>query len=316
MVQARLFLTNFRPVKLQEHVCLAGAVFTCGHTAPTSKRGHETAATDNEPKPGKDAAPTCSRCAAMLSGFNANKRHKAADGVPTARPAFQTGAAVADTGRRAGLRWQLEASGCPQAVLDGQLCSQGWHYDRLLLGATASHGGKFAERTALALALEVMHVWPTDSCKAVCCHAHVCVHLAICGCLVNGSNASGMELSCLVGCEVHACCYTLCRTASSHSVKCCCHSLQEAGGCLIFCTTRRQCKSHAMALTQLINRRSAELISSQQREPRLQMAMDLLNTQGGSILSPLRELLLSCCGVAYHHAGAPCRSVQCTLSVQ
>lgn len=80
--------------------------------------------------------------------------------------------------------------------------------------------------------------------------------------------------------------------------------VQEQGGCLIFCTMRRQCELHALALVTAITNSQAPPAEAL-RTTRLQLAMDLMTAQGGEMLAPLREILLSCAGVAYHHAGEP-----------
>lgn len=81
--------------------------------------------------------------------------------------------------------------------------------------------------------------------------------------------------------------------------------MQEQGGTLVFCSTRRQCELSAMALTQHLTSLLPDQADGvrELRPQRMQMAMDLLAAQGGQIVDPLRDMLLSCAGVAYHHAG-------------
>ena len=85
--------------------------------------------------------------------------------------------------------------------------------------------------------------------------------------------------------------------------------MQEQGGCLVFCPTKRQCEISAQALCRAAAGRGAAAVTPAQQAARLQLAMDLLAAQGGDMLSPLRDVLLSCTGVAYHHAGALSRAV-------
>ena len=88
-----------------------------------------------------------------------------------------------------------------------------------------------------------------------------------------------------------------------------CHDrLQEQGGCLIFCTMRRQCETHALALVTAVTK-AQQMPGDAVCTARLQLAMDLMAVQGGEMLAPLRDILLSCAGVAYHHAGVLGRSV-------
>ena len=177
-LDARLFLTNFRPVKLQEHLCLGAAVFACAG-APGAPRGADA-----------PAALLCSACrelgvaaggatgvahtaaAATQEPGNAAKRHKpnGAAGTSTAVPAFMPAAAI-DTGRKGGLRGTLDALGCPKDVCEGALCAQGMHLHRILPDAALPHSGSVAERVALGLTLEVMHVRS----------GHVCLSCAVRG---------------------------------------------------------------------------------------------------------------------------------------
>jgi hypothetical protein len=153
-LDARLFLTNFRPVQLQEHVCLGGAVFTCSHDA----RGESA---------GGGATRACGKCEALTTWEPAAKRQKCAEGAggpsrpaaaaAPARGGFQTAQAL-DTGRKATLRGQLEERCTPKKVLEGELCAVGLHFERVLAGSCAPAKASVADRVCQDLAMEVMHV--------------------------------------------------------------------------------------------------------------------------------------------------------------
>lgn len=80
--------------------------------------------------------------------------------------------------------------------------------------------------------------------------------------------------------------------------------MQAGGGCLVFCTTKKQCEVQAVAFSQQVG---VDSIDPATHEARQQIAFDLACSQAGQIQEPLQELLLGCSGAAYHHAGA-CRT--------
>ena len=130
-LDARLFLTNFRPVQLIEHLCLSTAVFSAPQKPPSCNGG------TSQPAGSQACLPP--------------KRQKLAAGYTVPK--------VPSTGIP-----QLPSDGgFPQNVLDGELCSRGLCLQRTLpreivpqLKRTSTVG----ERISLALACEVMHVRP------------------------------------------------------------------------------------------------------------------------------------------------------------
>jgi hypothetical protein len=82
--------------------------------------------------------------------------------------------------------------------------------------------------------------------------------------------------------------------------------VQEAGGCLVFCVSRRQCEAQAVAFSTFLSETKPP--NDINRALRMMVSMDLLASQAGVIHSPLRHVLDTCTGVAYHHAGTTLRA--------
>jgi hypothetical protein len=99
--------------------------------------------------------------------------------------------------------------------------------------------------------------------------------------------------------------------------------LQESGGCLVFCTTRKQCETQAAAFSELLASEgvtggcldvrpagsqtwsSIEGSQADMRDGRQRLVLELMAAQGGEMVEPLLGILATGAGVAYHHAGRP-----------
>ena len=158
-LNANLFLTNFRPVRLTEHMCIGPAVFNvqplmqksrAAHIAPqacAAAGGGKLSASNNA-----DAA-LCSSCRQLLAPAAVGPQTGSTDAPGNFRPA-----AIVDSGRRAGVRGKLEDLACPAGVIEGRLCEQGLHYSHIMSDEQLVAGRSMAEKVALGLAMEVMHV--------------------------------------------------------------------------------------------------------------------------------------------------------------
>lgn len=186
-LDANLFLTNFRPVRLSESLCIGPAVFsvlpamqqrpavqqTAEHPGTSAKQADGNASTTGV------AAHLCSKCKQLLAPAI----------VPSQQGSFTTAAAL-DSGKRAGIRGRLEDLACPAGVIEGNLCGHGLHFSHLMDSAALAAGKSMAEKVALSLALEVMRVRSPDGQCCTCCSSRACM------CIFAASWCVAMHASC------------------------------------------------------------------------------------------------------------------------